>query len=51
LTDVEHGEWELVLGDKAYLSQAHCVVPPKKNQAIAKNEPEKVATFTAWHRL
>jgi hypothetical protein len=51
VTHVEHGEWELVLGDKAYLSQAHCVVPPKKNQAIAKNEPEKVAIFTAWHRL
>jgi hypothetical protein len=50
-TDLEHQNWESILGDKAYIGQPHCVVPPKSNQKITKENPEGVKNFTAWHRI
>ena len=46
-----HQNWESILGDKAYIGQPHCVVPPKSNQKITKENPEGVKNFTAWHRI
>jgi hypothetical protein len=50
-TDMLHEPWEMVLGDKAYISQPHCVAPPKKNQKVFKDNPTKARVFIAWHRL